>query len=101
MSQFEIGDEVIFRIGSMDVLVTITNTFEDIGPGVYTIRKKDGIQFSVDESNLISKYKSLDTIYNTKNIEIAVRNMYEKRTRQSGDPGTGPVDIIIRFLLET
>jgi hypothetical protein len=98
MARFEMGDEVKLKIGSYESLVTVVREVEDVGPGVFELLTKSGQIVSVHESTLRSKQKNIMVVYNDKAREISVRNLYEQITGYSGAPGTGPADLILKFL---
>lgn len=98
MARFEEGDEVKLKIGSFERLLTVKREIEGIGPGIYELLTPRGNVISAHESVLRSKQKDLDIVYSDKAREIFVRNLFERLTGKSGDPGTGPTDLILEFL---
>jgi hypothetical protein len=98
MARFEMGDEVKLKIGSYESLVTVIREVEGVGPGIYELMTPRGNVISADESILRSKQKDLGLIYSDKAREFFVRNLFERITGESGDPGTGPADLILEFL---
>jgi len=98
MARFEEGDEVKLKIGSFERLLTVKGEIEGIGPGIYELITPKGHIISAHESVIRSKQKDLEIIYNEKAREIFVRNLFERVTGKSGDPGTGPADLILEFM---
>lgn len=98
MARFEQGDEVKLKIGSFERLLTVKGEIEGIGPGIYELLTSKGHIISAHESVLRSKQKELDLVYSDKARELFVRNLFERITGKSGDPGTGPTDLILEFM---
>ena len=98
MARLEIGDEARLKIGSLDLLVTIESMSDIVGPGVYGLMTRTGKKITADESILRRNEKSVQDVLQTKAVEIIIRNMYERMTGRSGDPGCGPADLIVAFL---
>jgi hypothetical protein len=98
MARPEVGDEMKLKLGSLEMLVTITSEIEGVGPGVYTMVTEKGHQISADESLLHSKFKSVPSVLEMKLREMTIRSVYSQITGKSGDFGHGPADLIVEFL---